>query len=197
MGIDVPAAPAAIAAGAVAGADRAAAVNADAPARWRDLRRFTPARVALGRAGNGLPTAAHLAFQAAHARRATRCTRALDAPALLADAGRGAASTRRRCAAPPGPADLPAPARISAAGCDEADRAALPPRPPPARLAFVLVRRAVAGCRAAPCDAAARRASCPLPGQSWSSPVVVADPGARGARRRDRRGSGRGRGAWC
>ena len=40
---------------------------ADAPALWRDLRRFTPARVALGRAGNGVPTEAHLAFQAAHA----------------------------------------------------------------------------------------------------------------------------------
>jgi ethanolamine ammonia-lyase small subunit len=37
------------------------------PARWADLRRFTQARVALGRAGNGLPTAPHLAFQAAHA----------------------------------------------------------------------------------------------------------------------------------
>ena len=37
------------------------------PMKWQDLRRHTMARVALGRAGNGLPTAAHLAFQAAHA----------------------------------------------------------------------------------------------------------------------------------
>ena len=37
------------------------------PVLWQDLRRHTMARVALGRAGNGVPTAAHLAFQAAHA----------------------------------------------------------------------------------------------------------------------------------
>jgi ethanolamine ammonia-lyase small subunit len=53
-------------------------------AHWTDLRRFTPARVGLGRAGNGLPTAAQLAFQADHAAARDAVHASLDVAALQA-----------------------------------------------------------------------------------------------------------------
>jgi len=55
---------------------------------WRDLRGLTTARVALGRVGSGLPTAAHLGFQADHAAARDAVWSALDTPALIEGARR-------------------------------------------------------------------------------------------------------------
>ena len=51
---------------------------------WPELRAYTPARLALGRAGSSLPTSEVLAFQLAHAQARDAVWTALDVPALLA-----------------------------------------------------------------------------------------------------------------
>jgi len=52
---------------------------------WRDLRRHTPARIALGRAGTSVPTTPQLAFQAAHAEARDAVHRTLDLPPLIGE----------------------------------------------------------------------------------------------------------------
>lgn len=143
----------------------------DAPGLWRGLRRFTPARIALGRAGNAQPTEAHLAFQAAHAAARDAVHAALDTAALAADlAAAGLSSQAVRSACPDRRTYLLRP--DLGRRLHDADRAALVPAP--GAIAFVV------------CDGlsalAVQRHAAPLlarvlPALGQSGPVVIATQG--------------------
>jgi ethanolamine ammonia-lyase small subunit len=103
-------------------------MGAPPPVRWADLRRFTQARVALGRAGNGLPTTPHLEFQAAHAAARDAVHAELDVAGLqLALRGDGIDSVAVRSAAPDRRSYLMRPDLGRRLGEGEADR--IPPIP--------------------------------------------------------------------
>jgi ethanolamine ammonia-lyase small subunit len=107
------------------------------PVPWQNLRRFTPARIALGRVGAGLPTAAHLAFQSAHAAARDAVHAELDVAGLQADfAAAGLDSITVRSASPDRRSYLLRPDLGRA--LDPADRDRLAATPSPGCIAFVV-----------------------------------------------------------
>ncbi len=107
------------------------------PVQGRDLRRCTPARGALGRVGAGLPTAAHLDFQADHAAARDAVHAALNVEVLQADLNAlGLSGIAIRSACPDRPTYLRRP--DLGRQLDPSDRARLAASPAPGRMAFVV-----------------------------------------------------------
>lgn len=143
---------------------------------WAGLRRYTAARIALGRAGASLSTAAHLAFQQAHAEARDAVQAPLDVGALLAGLhALGEAPLRVHSRAPDRATYLQRPdlgRRLDAASA--AQLAAL--RLPPADLAFVLADGLSALAlqrQALPLFAALRERLLAEGGWTWAPPVVA------------------------
>lgn len=108
------------------------------PNPWDDLRQFTAARIALGRAGVSMPTAPQLAFQLAHARARDAVHRELDADALAQalTASLGMACVTLHGAAPDRATYLRRPDLCRR--LDEASRLALAAHAAPCDIGFVI-----------------------------------------------------------
>lgn len=143
---------------------------------WARLRRYTAARIALGRAGASLPTAAHLAFQQAHAEARDAVHLALDAEALLAglrDLGEAPLRVQSRAADRAVYLQRPDLGRRLSAG-SAAALVALQPRE--SDLAFVLADGLSALAlrrQALPLFTALRERLLAEGGWSWAPPVVA------------------------
>jgi len=146
-----------------------------APVLWRDLRRYTTARVALGRAGHAQPTAALLDFQEAHAIARDAVWSGLDAPALAAALGPGTlavaseAPDRRSYLLRP---DLGRRLR-------DADRAALASRAQPGCIAIVVADGLCANAVGAHAPAVLAALLPALRDDRWTLAPVVVATGAR------------------
>jgi ethanolamine ammonia-lyase small subunit len=99
----------------------------EAPDPWPALRRFTAARVGLGRAGNGVPTSRLLEFQMAHAQARDAVHTAVDFGSIRAELD-GMPVIEVHSAAPDRATYLRQPdqGRILAAGCATLSRADAP-----------------------------------------------------------------------
>ncbi len=144
---------------------------------WTALRGFTAARIALGRAGSSQPTAAHLAFQLAHAqaRDAVHTALNLDLLAGELEAAGFANPLRLHSAAPDRPTYLQRP--DLGRRLDERSRTALEHQPAaPVDLAFVLVDGLSALAvqqHAAPLLALLRQRLLADGNWSWAPPALV------------------------
>ena len=143
---------------------------------WASLRRYTAARIGLGRAGISVPTAAHLAFQQAHAEARDAVHAPLDADALLAGLralGEAPLRVRSRAADRAGYLQRPDLGRR----LDEADARALQAlNAAPADLAFVLADGLSALAlqrQALPLFMALRERLLAEGGWTWAPPVVA------------------------
>lgn len=143
---------------------------------WASLRRYTAARIALGRAGASVPTAAHLAFQQAHAAARDAVHTPLDVDALLAGLrALGEAPLRVHSRVPDRASYLQRP--DLGRRLDDASAAALAGlQAPQADLAFVLADGLSALAlqrQALPLFAALRERLLREGGWTWAPPVVA------------------------